>query len=229
MYNLIKKFISDAHPKIVESDNGNEFNNHKIKTMFHDNNIQYIVYDKTYNEFSLGKIERFNRTIRERIKSYMKINKTNKYIDVIDRLINNYNNTIHSSINDKPKDANEKKIYNNEMNKAIDIKNEINKEFKIDDHVRIYKTKEQFEKGNKNYYSSSVYKIIGKENNKFILENINNHKIKKMLPNYLMKININDLIEKKQTRLRNIKKMKDENKEYKNKLKQTRFLNKELK
>ena len=31
MYNLIKKFISDAHPKIVESDNGKEFNNHKIK------------------------------------------------------------------------------------------------------------------------------------------------------------------------------------------------------
>ena len=37
-------------------------------------------------------VERFNRTIRELITKYMDAYKTNKYIDVIERLVNNYNN-----------------------------------------------------------------------------------------------------------------------------------------
>ena len=37
-------------------------------------------------------VERFNRTIRDMITRYMEAYKTNKYIDVIKRLIKNYNN-----------------------------------------------------------------------------------------------------------------------------------------
>ena len=229
MYNLLNNFINDAKPKIIESDNGNEFNNHKIKKLFDDHGIKFIVFNKNENKNSLGKIERFNRTIRLKISNYMKLYKTNKYIDVIDKLTKNYNNTLHSSINDKPSEANQEKIYSNELKEINDVKTKINNEFKINDHVRIYKEKDLFEKGNKNYYSSSVYKIIGKENNKFILENINNKKIKKILSNYLMKINVSDLIEKTQTRNKNINKVKSENKQYKNEMKQKRFLNKELK
>ncbi len=47
-------------------------------------------------------VERFNRTIRDKLTMYFSAYNTNHYIDVIDKLIDNYNNTIHSSIKMTP-------------------------------------------------------------------------------------------------------------------------------
>ena len=60
-------------------------------------------------------IERFNRTIRSKIDTYMLENNTKKYIDVIQKLVDNYNNTVHRTTNKKPNDINEdgeNEIYN---------------------------------------------------------------------------------------------------------------------
>lgn len=38
-------------------------------------------------------IERFNKTIRGRIDKYLKLNKTKRYIDVLQDLVDNYNNS----------------------------------------------------------------------------------------------------------------------------------------
>ena len=43
-------------------------------------------------------IERFNRTIKEKMFEYFSANYTRKYVDVLDLLVEQYNNTIHSSI-----------------------------------------------------------------------------------------------------------------------------------
>ena len=43
-------------------------------------------------------IERFNRNIKEKMFKYFSINNTRKYVDVLDLLVDQYNNTIHSSI-----------------------------------------------------------------------------------------------------------------------------------
>ena len=50
-------------------------------------------------------IERFNRTIRDKITQYFDAYKTHKYIDIINKLVENYNNSYHSSINMSPNDA----------------------------------------------------------------------------------------------------------------------------
>ena len=50
-------------------------------------------------------IERFNRTIKEKIFKYFSANNTRKYIDVLDLLVDQYNNTIHSSIKMTPVEA----------------------------------------------------------------------------------------------------------------------------
>ena len=47
-------------------------------------------------------VERFNRSIRELIDKYMIEYNTHKYIDVLDKLINNYNNRKHSGIKMTP-------------------------------------------------------------------------------------------------------------------------------
>ena len=42
-------------------------------------------------------IERFNRTIKEQMLKYLSANNTGKYVDVLDLLVDQYNNAIHSS------------------------------------------------------------------------------------------------------------------------------------
>ena len=42
-------------------------------------------------------IEIFNRTIKEKMFKYLSANNTRKYVDVLDLLVDQYNDAIHSS------------------------------------------------------------------------------------------------------------------------------------
>ena len=66
----------------------------------------------------------------------------NVYIDKLDDIVNEYNNTYHRTIKMKPVDVKD--------NTYIDFKKEVNDKdpkFKIGDHVRISKQKNVFAKG----------------------------------------------------------------------------------
>ena len=60
-------------------------------------------------------IERFNRTIKDEIFKYFSVNNTRKYIDVLDLLVDQYNNTNHSSIKmtsiEASREVNENKVW----------------------------------------------------------------------------------------------------------------------
>jgi glutamate 5-kinase len=66
------------------------------------------------------------------------------------------------------------------MNKKNDAIVKINDIYKVGDKVRILKTKKLFSKGHKEYYSKTLYKIIGKEGLKFVIQG--NGKTKSVLP-----------------------------------------------
>src|SRR6201999_4024699 len=64
---------------------------------------KHRVYQITnYPYTPLGIIERFNKTIKGKIFAYMNINKTLRYCDDLQLLVRNYNNTVHSTIKQKP-------------------------------------------------------------------------------------------------------------------------------
>lgn len=155
----------------------------------------------------------------------MILNKTNNWINVIDKLIKNYNNTEHSTMEEKPGKVNEIIQHQINVDKTTEKIKEINENFKLYDHVRILKDKKLFSKGTQKY-TKSIYKIIDKDRLKFKLQNIDDHnKIKFALPNQLLKININTVIRPKITRKKD--KQKQEKLEYKQDQKQKRFMNKE--
>ena len=66
----------------------------------------------------------------------------NVYFDVLNDIVNKYNNTIHRTIKMKPIDVTDDSFaeYNEESNKR-------NPKFKVGDHVRISKYKNIFAKG----------------------------------------------------------------------------------
>ena len=53
-------------------------------------------------------VERFNRTLKERMWRYFTYSKDYKYIDILDDLVNSYNNTYHRSIKCTPNSVNKK-------------------------------------------------------------------------------------------------------------------------
>ena len=80
--------------------------------------------------------ERFIRTLKSKIYKYMTSVSNNVYIDKLDNIVSEYNNTYHRTIKMKPVDVND--------NTYIDFEKEVNNKdpkFKIGDHVRISKYK----------------------------------------------------------------------------------------
>ena len=86
-------------------------------------------------------IGRFNRTIKEKMFKYFSANNTSKFVDILDLLVDQYNNTITSSITMTPKEASRKK---NENKMWRNLYPELGgktlaPKFVIGDHIRITK------------------------------------------------------------------------------------------
>ena len=78
----------------------------------------------------------------------------NAYIDKLDDIVNQYNNTYHRTIKIKPVDVKD--------NAYIKFSKDVNDEdpkFKVDDHVRISKCKNIFAKGYTQNQSEEVFVI----------------------------------------------------------------------
>ena len=96
----------------------------------------------TYNEEKSVVAERFIRTLKNKIFKHMTAISKNVYFDVLDDIVNKYNNTVHRSIKMKPIDVTSDSYaeYNEDSNVT-------KPKFKVGDHVRILKYKNTFSKG----------------------------------------------------------------------------------
>ena len=99
----------------------------------------------TFNEGKAVVIERFNRTLKNKMFKYFTANGTYKYIDILSSLINEYNNKKkHSSTKLSPNEL----YYGKTLSKKKNYKNKlpIYYDFKIGDKVRISKFKKNLKK-----------------------------------------------------------------------------------
>ena len=112
----------------------------------------------TYNEGKLVVAERFIRTLKNKLYKHMTTTGKNVCYDVLDDVVDKYNNTTHSTIKTKPKDVknDNKRIY-------IDEHNEKDSRFKVGDRVRISKFKNIFAKGYTPNWSKEIF-IVDKIN-----------------------------------------------------------------
>ena len=95
--------------------------------------------------------ERFIKTLKNKIYKYMTLISKNVYIDKLEDIVDEYNNTYHKTIKITPIDVKD--------NTYIDFEKEVNDKdpkFKIGDHVRIFKYKNIFAKGYMPNWSEEV-------------------------------------------------------------------------
>ena len=139
---------SNKKPNKIWVDKGSEFYNAYFKKWLRDNIIVY----STHNEGKSVVAERFIRTLKSKIYKYMTSISKNVYIDKLDDIVDEYNNTYQTTIKMKPIDVKD----NTYINTSKEINNKYPK-FKVGDHVRIPKYKNIFAKGYMPNWSEEVF------------------------------------------------------------------------
>jgi len=179
--NAIKEFVGDAK-KVHMISGDDEFDNKEIVKYCDDNSIRLATNvasdDHISKGDSLGIVDRATRTIKTRIRNYMLTNETTKFINHLQDLVDNYNDTPHSSLKNKTPDE----VYNdhsaqdelyekgNEENKELDDKIDLD----IGDYVRKRVDKGKFDKEKANF-SKDIYVIDDKDGTKFKLVDSDGH------------------------------------------------------
>ena len=145
---------SNKKPNKIWVDKGSEFYNASFKKWLRDNDL--VMYS-THNEGKSVVAERFIRTIKSKIYKYMTSISKNVYVNKLDDIVNEYNNTY------KDKEINNK-----------------DPKFKIGDRVRISKYKNIFAKGYMPNWSEEVFVIKKVENTvpwTYVIDDLNGEEI----------------------------------------------------
>ena len=138
--NAFQKIVSKGRKRnIIWVDQSAEFYSTFFKRFLKINNIEMY---STYSEGKSVVAERFIRTLKTKIFKHMAAILKNVYFDVLDDIVDKYNNTVHRTIKMKPIDVTSDSYaeYNEDFN-------EKDPKFKVGDHVRISKYKNIFAKG----------------------------------------------------------------------------------
>ena len=135
-----QKILDDSNrkPNKIWVDKGSEFYNNSFKKWLKGNDIEmYLIH----NEGKSVVPERFIRTLKTKIYKHITSVSKNAYIDKLDDIVGEYDNTYYKTIKMKPVDVKD--------NTYIGFKKEVNdkdSKFKVGDHVRISKYKNIFAK-----------------------------------------------------------------------------------
>lgn len=171
--NIVEAFQKITHggriPQMLHTDKGSEFMNREFQKFLRNRDIHFFT---TENETKACIVERFNRTLKTRMWRYFTFTNTYKYIDILQKLVQSYNATLHSSIRMKPMDVN---IENQQqaLNALYGVKRRRRRtlvpkannhfQFKIGDQVRISKNKLRFEKGYEANWSEEIFTISARK------------------------------------------------------------------
>lgn len=156
--NAFTDLFKNRKPKKLQTDKGKEFVMKNVQVFLKSHEIHWF---SSESELKAQIVERFNRTIKEKLWKHFTYNNTKRWIDVLPSLVDNYNKSYHRSIKMKPIEAsrkeNENRVYKNLF---PDIHSQTTKhKFNVGDLVRINKKKSVFDKGYLPNYTTEIFQI----------------------------------------------------------------------
>jgi hypothetical protein len=154
----LRSFIllfKDRKPQKLQTDKGSEFFNSKLNKLFKSENVNHF---STESDKKASIVERFNRTLKEKMWRIFTQNNDHKWIDIIDDLLINYNNSYHRSIKMTPNEAS--KIENKDIvHDNLFTSKKKSCKFNVGDKVRLARYKEVFDKGYLPNYTTETFTI----------------------------------------------------------------------
>ena len=149
---------SENPPVMLVTDGGKEFFNSHFRKVAYSYNINHF-RTPTTTKWKASVAERANRTIKTRIQRWMTHTRKKNWISVYKQIVENYNNTPHSSHKFAPLDVNSenrKTVYQRLYpNSSITVECCL----KVGDKVRKIREKREHEKGYTPNWSEEIYEI----------------------------------------------------------------------
>ena len=124
--NMLKEMHQKTEINAITCDEGAEFNNDIFLEYCDKNDI--IIYFVKDDSHKLGIINRFHRTIKDKLKYYFSDDDTLNWVSVINEIIKHYNDTVNRGIGYKPKDVTAA-IENDIINKKKAQTGEVSKKY----------------------------------------------------------------------------------------------------
>ena len=152
---------SKRKPILLQSDKGGEFVNSTVKSFLKQQGIKYFTTKNPDVKACI--VERYNKTLKERMFKYFTATGSYRYLDVLSKLVKAYNNTVHSSIKMAPADVTPDKVLQ-VWHTLYDKKKFVNPTFSkhvfnVGDTVRITRAKGHFAKGYEQNWTTEIFRV----------------------------------------------------------------------
>ena len=144
----------------IQSDKATEFVNATVLQYL---KRQGLSFHLTQNpDIKCVVIEGFNISLKTRIYKYFTKNNIYRYLDVINKLLTGYNNSVHSTIGMPPTKLNPSNIYSvwKRMNSLWTKIPRGRVKYKVGDSVRKPKEKVKFAKGYEQRFSTEIFRVV---------------------------------------------------------------------
>jgi hypothetical protein len=159
---LARVFKKGRKPFTMRTDRGTEYTNNIVQHYLKREGVHHFV---AYNPIHASYAERVIRTLKGKIYRYFTDRQTHRYIDDLQDIVDGYLETVHNTIDTRPKDItakNEQDIY--EMlylpQQIAEEKKPVKYKFEIGDKVNLLMDRGTFNKGYKETYFQEIFEIV---------------------------------------------------------------------
>ena len=152
-----ERILSQQRCNMAQSDKGSEFLNSTFQSTLRRHGVKF--YTSENDDIKAAVVERFNRTLKQKMYRYFTAKRTRRYVDVLPDLLHSYNNTYHRSIGMAPSEVtmdNEDEV----RARLYPVKTKRHKwKFSVGDRVRISMQRRPFKKGYVGNWSEEVFVV----------------------------------------------------------------------
>lgn len=156
----IASILEDAPTKYCQTDRGLEFLNRSVQDVFERYGVRHF---STHDDTTKAAIvERFNRTLQGLIYRWFTKTGTRKYIDVIQSIVDGYNDRYHRSIGMAPNRVNfdnQEGVWQKLYNYRTKPEKRSDEKLAVGDYVRISKVRMTFERGYTPNWSYEIFRV----------------------------------------------------------------------
>lgn len=156
---LTSIFKGDNIPSYMQTDLGKEFYNSHVKKVLAKHTIRHY---SVHSQFKAALVERWNRTLRERLNRYFTYRGKKQWYDVLDDIVHSYNHSKHRGIQYmRPVDVgvnNEAEIWSKQQQQHQQPT--VNKDVQLLDYVRVSRNKGPFLKNFDQNWSDEVFRVV---------------------------------------------------------------------
>lgn len=152
----LREIFTESAPKYLQTDQGKEFYNQHVQSMLKEFNIELF---SVYSDKKAAIVERFQRTLQDRMYRAFTYQRNYKWLDILPQLIESYNHSYHRSIKTMPatiNESNETKVWFSQYKK---VEKNPSPKYEVGDSVRIPKHKTIFTKGYIEKWTDEIFTI----------------------------------------------------------------------